>query len=86
MSIFDIIFDVFGLSFGITFYMRYAWNVYEVGMAYALISHEMCQEYVWDSRECAGSFEGNMYGVWMECAWSHFWKFLQFKPRFLFPC
>ena len=34
----------FGLSFGITFYMRYAWNVYEVGMAYALFLHELCYE------------------------------------------
>ena len=36
----------FGLSFGITFYMEYAWNVYEVGMAYALFLHELCQEVV----------------------------------------
>ena len=36
----------FGLSFGIAFYMGYVWNVYEVGMAYALILHELCQEIV----------------------------------------
>ena len=36
----------FGLSFGIAFYMGYVWNVYEVGMAYALILHEPCQEIV----------------------------------------
>ena len=54
MSIFDLIWEVFltlflmffALSFGITFYMRYAWNVYEVGMASALILHELCQEVV----------------------------------------
>ena len=37
---------LFGLSFGITFYMGYVWNVYEVGMAYALFLHELCQEVV----------------------------------------
>ena len=36
----------FGLSFGIAFYMGYVWNVYEVGMAYALLLHEVCQEIV----------------------------------------
>ena len=36
----------FGSSFGIAFYMGYVWNVYEVGMAYALILHELCQEIV----------------------------------------
>ena len=46
MSIFDIIFDVFWVSFCIAFYMGYVWNVYEVGMAYALILHELCQEIV----------------------------------------
>ena len=30
----------FGLSFGIAFYMGCVWNVYEVGMAYALILDE----------------------------------------------
>ena len=35
-----------GLSFGIAFYMGYVWNVYEVGMASALILHELCQEVV----------------------------------------
>ena len=34
------------LSFGIAFYMGYVWNVYEVGMAFALILHELCQEVV----------------------------------------
>ena len=33
-----------GFSFGIGFYMGYVWNVYEVGMAYALFLHELCQE------------------------------------------
>ena len=46
MSIFELIFDVFGVYFGIGFYMGYVWNVYEVGMAYALILHELCQEIV----------------------------------------
>ena len=32
-----LIFDVLGLSFSIAFYMGCVWNVYEVGMAYALI-------------------------------------------------
>ena len=36
----------FGLSFGIAFYLGYVWNVYEVGMASALILHELCQEVV----------------------------------------
>ena len=36
----------FGSSFGIAFYMGYVWNVYEVGMAYALFLHELCQEVV----------------------------------------
>ena len=36
----------FGLSFSIAFYIGYVWNVYEVGMAYALILHELCQEYL----------------------------------------
>ena len=36
----------FGLTFGSAFYMGYVWNVYEVGMAYALILHELCQEIV----------------------------------------
>ena len=36
----------FVLSFGIAFYMEYVWNMYEVGMAYAFISHELCQEIV----------------------------------------
>ena len=35
-----------GLSFSIAFYMGCVWNVYEVGMAYALILHELCQEVV----------------------------------------
>ena len=37
---------LFGLSFGIAFYMGYVWNAYEVGMASALILHELCQEVV----------------------------------------
>ena len=41
----------FGLSFGIVFYMGYVWNVYEVGMAYALILHELCQEIVGEAVE-----------------------------------
>ena len=86
MSIVDLIFHVFWVEFWHCFYMGYVWNVYEVGMAYALISHEMCQEYMWNSRKCAGNFEGNMHGVWMEYAWSHFCKMLQFKARFPFPC
>ena len=45
--VFLILFLMFcGLSFGITFYMGYAWNVYEVGMAYALFLDELCQEVV----------------------------------------
>ena len=36
----------FGLSFGIAFYMGYVWNVYEVGMAYALILNQLCQDIV----------------------------------------
>ena len=36
----------FWLSFGIAFYMGYVWSVYEVGMAYALILYELCQEIV----------------------------------------
>ena len=36
----------FGLSFGIAFHMGYVWNVYEVGMVYAFILHELCQEVV----------------------------------------
>ena len=35
-----------GFSFGIGFYMGYVWNVYDVGMASALILHELCQEVV----------------------------------------
>ena len=35
-----LIFDVLGLSFSISFYMGYVWNVYEVGMAFALILDE----------------------------------------------
>ena len=46
MSIFDLIFDVFWVEFWHYFYMGYAWNVYEVGMAYALFLHELCQEVV----------------------------------------
>ena len=84
--IFDTIVRVCGWRFSIACYIEYVWNVYEVGMAYALISHEMCQEYMWNSRKCAGNFEGNMHGVWMEYAWSHFCKMLQFKARFPFPC
>ena len=34
----------FGLSFSIAFYMGCVWNVYEVGMAHALILHELCPE------------------------------------------
>ena len=33
MCIFDTIFYVFWVSFSIAFYIGYAWNVYEVGMA-----------------------------------------------------
>ena len=44
----------FGLSFGIAFYMGYVWNVYEVGMAYTLILHELCQEIV---GEAAGTLK-----------------------------
>ena len=51
MSIFDLTFYIFWASFGIAFYMGYVWNVYEVGMAYALISHEMCQEIVGEAVE-----------------------------------
>ena len=69
-------FMFWGLSFSIAFDMGCVWNVYEVGMAYALILHELCQKYVWNIRECAGNWEGNMYGVWMEYAWSHFSKIL----------
>ena len=46
MYIVDIILDVFWVSFSIVFYIGYAWNVYEVGMAYALFLHELCQEVV----------------------------------------
>ena len=41
----------FGLSFGIAFYMGYAWNVYEVGMAYALILPELCQDSLGETTE-----------------------------------
>ena len=34
------------MSFSIAFYIGYAWNAYEVGMASALILHELCQEIV----------------------------------------
>ena len=34
------------MSFSIAVYIGYAWNVYEVGMAYALFLHELCQEVV----------------------------------------
>ena len=56
----------FGLSFGIAFYMGYVWTVYKVGMAYALISHEMCQEYMWNSRNVQGTSKGTC----MECGWN----------------
>ena len=36
----------FGLSFSIAFDMGCVWNAYEVGMASALILHELCQEIV----------------------------------------
>ena len=36
----------FGLSVCIAFDMGYVWNVYEVGMASALILHELRQEVV----------------------------------------
>ena len=35
-----------GWSFCIACYIEYVWNVYEVGMASALILHELCQEIV----------------------------------------
>ena len=47
---------LFGLSFGIAFYMGCVWNVYEVGMAYALILHELCQEIV---GEAVGTLKEN---------------------------
>ena len=43
-----------GFSFGIGFYMGYVWNVYEVGMAYAFILHELRQEVV---GEAVGTLE-----------------------------
>ena len=46
MCIFDTIVRVLGWSFSIVCYIEYVWNVYEVGMAYALILHELCQEIV----------------------------------------
>ena len=51
----------FGLSFGIAFYMGYVWNVYEVGMAYALILHELCLEIV---GETMGTLKENQKETW----------------------
>ena len=43
LGVFSTLFSMFvGSSFGIAFYMGYVWNVYEVGMAYALFLHELC--------------------------------------------
>ena len=44
MWIFDSMVRVFGWSFSISCYIEYVWNVYEVGMAYALILPELCQD------------------------------------------
>ena len=54
----------FGLSFGIAFYMGYVWNVYEVGMVYALILHELCQEIVGGNHgNTQGKPKGNLRGA-----------------------
>ena len=42
--IFDTIVRVCGWRFSIACYIEYVWNVYEVGMAYALILPELCQD------------------------------------------
>ena len=49
----------FWLSFSIAFYMGYVWNVYEVGMAYALFVHELCQEIVGGNH---GNTQGKLIG------------------------
>ena len=44
LRIFDTIVRFLGWSFSIACYIEYVWNVYEVGMAYALILPELCQD------------------------------------------
>ena len=51
MCIFDIIVRVFGWSFSIACYIEYVWNVYEVGMANALILLELCQDSLGETME-----------------------------------
>ena len=39
-----LVFVFWGWSFSIACYIEYVWNVYEAGMAYALVLPELCQD------------------------------------------
>ena len=51
MCIFDTIVRVLGWSFSIVCYIEYVWNVYEVGMANALMLLELCQDSLGETME-----------------------------------